>query len=60
MSTQVFSRPTRRFGFVDLLPVLRGHRDKKLFFDQCHPGISANAIIGEEIGRYLERELSRL
>jgi hypothetical protein len=42
------------FGFVDLLPVLRQHTDKKLFFDQCHPGVSANAIIGEEIADYLK------
>jgi lysophospholipase L1-like esterase len=42
------------FGFVDLLPVLRQHTDTKLFFDQCHPGVSANAIIGEEIADYLK------
>jgi lysophospholipase L1-like esterase len=44
------------FGFVDLLPVLRQHTDKKLFFDQCHPGTGANRVIGHEIANYLRRE----
>jgi lysophospholipase L1-like esterase len=45
------------FGFVDLLPVLREHSNERLFFDQCHPRIRANAIIAEAIAYYLRAEL---
>jgi len=45
----------RTFGFryLDLLPVLRKHADEDLYFDQCHPRVQANAIIGKTIGMFL-------
>ena len=45
------------FYFIDLLPILRGHRQQKLFFDQCHPKANANDIIGRAISDYLESEV---
>lgn len=45
------------FGYFDLLPLLRKHNNDILFFDQCHPQKNANALIGKEIAKYLEKEI---
>lgn len=43
----------RGFAFLDLLPVLREHRDTKLLFDHCHPNEYGNELIAGEIARSL-------
>ena len=50
---------TRKFGYdyFDLLPVLRKYRDEDLFFDQCHPKVRANDIIGNAIAGFLEEKV---
>jgi lysophospholipase L1-like esterase len=43
------------FEYMDLLPLLRQHNETDLFFDQCHPRVPANALIGKAIAdRLLE------
>ena len=43
------------FDYLDLLPLLRQHNESDLFFDQCHPRVPANALIGNAIAdRLLE------
>jgi hypothetical protein len=37
------------FEHMDLLPLLRQHSESDLFFDQCHPRVPANALIGQAI-----------
>jgi hypothetical protein len=41
------------FEHMDLLPLLRQHNDSNLFFDQCHPRVSTNALIGKAIADQL-------
>lgn len=43
----------RGFAFLDLLPVLREHRDTKLLFDHCHPNEYGNELIAKEIAQAL-------
>ena len=47
------------FGFpcLDLLPMLREHRSEQLFFDQCHPRVATNAMIGEALAEFLMVEV---
>ena len=33
--------------FVDYLPLMRKHREKKLYYDHCHPTPQGNKIMGE-------------
>ena len=41
------------FYFFDLLPLLRKHRDNKLFYDHCHPNDYSSEIIGKGLSKYL-------
>lgn len=45
------------FGILDLLPLLRQHRDLDLFFDHCHPRVKANDLIGRFIADYLKKKI---
>jgi lysophospholipase L1-like esterase len=45
------------FHYLDLLPMLRQHRDEDLFFDHCHPREAANERIGVEIAGFLEEKV---
>jgi len=47
----------RGFSFLDLLPLLREHRDEALFFDHCHLVPSANELVGARIAAFLQREI---
>ena len=44
------------FGFLDLLPLLRSHRNEPIYFDHCHPVSAANAWIGEALARCIRSE----
>jgi hypothetical protein len=44
------------FRYLDLLPMLRQHRNEDLFFDQCHPREDANGLIGAQIAEFLSQE----
>ena len=44
------------FGFLDLLPLLRSHRNEPIYFDHCHPLSAANAWIGEALARCIRSE----
>lgn len=46
----------RGFGFLDLLPLLREHRQETLFFDQCHLVPGANARVAAALAGFLARE----
>lgn len=50
---------SRDFGFyyIDLLPLLREYKNQELFFDQCHPVVSTNDIIGKAIAEYVNSNL---
>jgi len=39
--------------FLDLLPVLRGHRDEHLFSDQCHLTATGNHVAAEALAPWL-------
>jgi lysophospholipase L1-like esterase len=41
------------FDHMDVLPLLRQHRESELFFDHCHPRVLANALIGKAIADHL-------
>lgn len=41
------------FYYLDLLPTLRKHTDTLLFFDQAHPTIETNKLIGETLADFL-------
>ena len=41
------------FDHIDLLPLLRRHSESDLFFDQCHPRVPTNALIGKAIADHL-------
>ena len=41
------------FKTLDLLPVLRKHKDKDLYYDQCHPKKVGNEIVAEALSTYL-------
>ena len=49
----------RRNGFfyLDLLPLLRSHKTENLYFDHCHPRVTANDIIGKSIADFLQQEV---
>ncbi|MBW1989241.1 MAG: hypothetical protein JRI97_06815 [Deltaproteobacteria bacterium] len=42
----------RGFAFLDLLPLLREHRQERLFFDHCHPTAWANRLIGRAAAEF--------
>lgn len=44
------------FGFLDVLPLLRSHRNEAIYFDHCHPKPAANAWIGEALARCIRSE----
>jgi lysophospholipase L1-like esterase len=44
---------SRGFHYLDVLPLLRQHRDQDLFFDHCHPREYTNDIIGRAIAEYM-------
>ena len=44
--------------FLDLLELLRDNNDKQLFFDQCHPLESTNALIGKAIAEHVVHNIS--
>jgi len=46
------------FPFLDLLPVLRTHRDKDLFFDHCHYNEEGNEVIAEALARFIRAEFT--
>jgi lysophospholipase L1-like esterase len=50
---------TRSLGIdcYDLLPLLRSHRNRRLFFDQCHPNEYANDLIGRAVAEQLANVL---
>ena len=49
------------FRYLDLLPLLRAHRNEDLYLDHCHPGENANDMIGKAIAVFLkEKMLSNL
>ncbi|HUT55189.1 MAG TPA: SGNH/GDSL hydrolase family protein [bacterium] len=52
---QVLSRKATDLGFyyLDLLPMLRSHKDEMLFYDQCHPRAQTNDYIGHAIAEFL-------
>lgn len=58
---QILGEKVRNIGFrsLDLLPVLRKHEGKKLFFDHCHPRVIANDIIGKAIAQFLHDEVAK-
>jgi hypothetical protein len=41
------------YGFLDLLPALRRHRDLDLFFDHCHLRENGNQIVGQTVAERL-------
>jgi len=45
------------FYYLDLLPTLRDNSQINLFFDHCHPNQRGNEIIGDEISRFLFKEV---
>jgi lysophospholipase L1-like esterase len=47
------------FYYFDLLSVLRTHNNEKLYFDQCHPRVKTNDIIGKSIADYVQQEILR-
>ena len=43
------------FYFLDLLPLLRKQKNKAdLFYDNCHPKVHTNDLIGRELATFLE------
>jgi lysophospholipase L1-like esterase len=44
------------FDFLDLLPMLRSHRNQPMYFDHCHPKPCANAWIGAALAHYIRSE----
>jgi lysophospholipase L1-like esterase len=44
------------FGFFDVLPVLREHRQEALFYDQCHLAPRGNVLVAEALADFLARE----
>jgi hypothetical protein len=49
---------TLGFRYHDLLPMLREHQQEDLFFDQCHPTIGGNELIGRDIGHFIAPAIS--
>ena len=43
-----------RFGYIDLLPMLRQNNQERLFFDQCHPVAKTNDLIGRALADYFD------
>lgn len=42
------------FSFLDLLPVLRQHRQEELFYDQCHLRPLGHEIVAEELAGFFQ------
>jgi len=40
---------THGLEFFDLLPLLRANAGKPLFYDQCHPNVETNDLIGKAL-----------
>lgn len=50
---------SRRFGFqhIDLLEMLRSENEKELYFDQVHPNIIANDMIGSYLADFFVKSV---
>lgn len=43
------------FPLHDLLPILRSHKETKLFYDQCHLNVKGSQVVGEDIAHFLNK-----
>jgi len=56
---EMVGKISRTYGFacLDLLPLLRQHRNQRLFYDICHPLPETNDMIGLAVADFMSNNL---